>query len=86
MEAHNIDYIASNSRINMDSGYRKPITMVTRQADIPIRDLMKRKQCINYTTLMLNSKAKQMKRIETVLQGRSAGNKYVRPQSSTSRI
>jgi hypothetical protein len=45
----------------MDSGYRKPITTVTRRDDIPIRDLTKRKQCINFTTVTLSSKAKQKK-------------------------
>jgi hypothetical protein len=45
------------------------------QDDIPNRDLMKRKQCINHTTVTLNSKAKQMKRRDTALQGRSAENK-----------
>jgi len=55
--------------------------MVPRRDGIPVRDPMKRKQCVNFTTVMLNSKAKQMKRRETVLQGRSAENK-----NCTSRI
>jgi hypothetical protein len=49
--------------------------MVIRRDDIPIRNPIKRKQCINFTTVTLSSKAKQMKRRERELQGRSAENK-----------